>query len=147
MWAYDPKLPKPRYDPQKARGLLRAAGWTFADDGYAHKGGRRLSLVMTYAAGGATAAAVSLQVQAMLKRVGVQVVLKPVDANQLFASWADNGVLSRGNFDLDWSGFFQLADPDNTRTLTCENRPPAGFNDSYFCNAAFEAAERDALAH
>jgi len=49
MWASNPHLQADDFDPQRARTLLRQAGWKPGKDGIAVKAGRRLALDFAYA--------------------------------------------------------------------------------------------------
>ena len=100
---------------------------------------------MVFASGNATSQAAAIQVQSQLRALGVAVALKPVDPNRLFAPYGSGGVLARGDFDLEWSGFFESDDPDDHVLFTCAERPPNGFNFSRLCDSRVDAAERDAL--
>ncbi len=142
LWTHDPSFQGQRFDPALARRLLREAGYAPGSGGTLQKGGKPLALSMVFGTGSATAQAVAVQVQAMLRAVGIAVTLKAFDPNQLFAPYGSNGVLSGGNYDLNWSGFFQTDDPDDATTFVCRNRPPHGFNYARYCNQAFDAAQR-----
>ena len=147
LWAYDRSLKPATYDPDRARALLRAAGWTPGSDGILTKDGRPLSLSFVYGAGGTTAGAVAVQIQSMLHAVGIDLDVRTVQANVLFAPAASGGVLSGGLFDLAWSGFFAPDDPDNSRLYSCATRAPHGYNYSRWCDPAFERWTNVALTH
>ncbi|HTX03269.1 MAG TPA: peptide ABC transporter substrate-binding protein [Candidatus Acidoferrales bacterium] len=143
-WAYDPTVTC-RYDPEEARRILAELGWEPGADGILVRNGRPLGLTMVFAAGATETAAVALQLQAMLKAVGVDTELHTYAGSMLFAPAADGGILESGRFDLDVSAFYSPPDPDDSRLLTCANRAPAGFNVSRYCSPEMDAAQRESL--
>ncbi len=146
LWTHDAAFVGQRYDPARARSLLRAAGYAPGPSGTLQKDGKPLALTLVFGTGNATSAAVAVQVQAMLRALGFAIELKGYDANQMFAPYSENGILSRGTYDLNWSGFFETDDPDDATPFVCRNLPPHGFNYSRHCDPAFDAAEAVATA-
>jgi peptide/nickel transport system substrate-binding protein len=137
-WAYDPALKAAPYDPAGARKLLQSAGWVIGLDGIAAKNGKRLSLVLVYGAGASTAMAVTLQVQAMLRSGGIEVVLKSEQPNVLFAPVSAGGTLRSGSFDLAWNGYLGYNDPDDSRFFSCKALAPNGDNVGRWCISAIK---------
>ncbi|MGH7684491.1 MAG: ABC transporter substrate-binding protein, partial [Vulcanimicrobiaceae bacterium] len=135
-WAYDPTV-RCAYDPGEARRRLAALG--FGPEG------KHLHLELVFASGQEETQAVVIQIQAMLRAVGIDVELHAYDPSMLFALAANGGILSSGKFDLDVSGFINRPDPDDSRLLTCANRAPYGFNESRYCSPEMEAAQRESL--
>ncbi|MDQ2858737.1 MAG: ABC transporter substrate-binding protein, partial [Candidatus Eremiobacteraeota bacterium] len=133
------------YDPLAARALLDRAGWKLRN-GERAKGGRTLAFTLAYPAGNATSAAEVVQMQALLGAVGVGVVAKAFDPNQLFAPAQMGGVLEAGKFELDLSGYAQTDDRDDSALFSCANRAPRGANVSRYCSARFEALTAQAIA-
>jgi peptide/nickel transport system substrate-binding protein len=103
-WAASPDVPVFNYDPEKAKSLLEAAGWT--GDGIRQKDGQPLSFTVTiypdYAAPDLAAG-----MQQFLQQVGIDMQI-----NQLEAANFQTEVYENKNFDmyLDWQGFG--VDPD-----------------------------------
>ncbi|MEO9326475.1 ABC transporter family substrate-binding protein [Gordonia aurantiaca] len=64
------------YDPAKAERLLERAGWVTGDDGIRRKNGRRLSLEMPNTGDDTTGLNLSRALQAILKKVGVDLVVR-----------------------------------------------------------------------
>jgi len=145
-WAFDPAIRCVPYDPAAARKILRELGWEPGPDGTLMKENERLVLTLVYASGASEAEAVVVQVQDMLRRVGIDAEIHAYDASMLFALAANGGILSGGKFDLDVSSFIERPDPDDSRLLTCANRAPAGFNASRYCSPEMEAAQAESLA-
>ncbi len=97
------------FDPDKAKSLLDADGWTAGADGIRAKGGKKLSFNLVWFANAATNQPTLELVQQQLKDIGVAVTLKQSEISQ-FAT-----VLVAGNYDLVW-GNVTRADPDILRT-------------------------------
>jgi len=143
MWAYDRSLQAP-YDPARARALLDAAGWKPSADGIRVQNGSRLSLTYLFASGLPLQAAYAVQIAASLLTIGVDVHLKSLAPNILYAS---NGPGFGGDFDLSYTPFYWLPDPDNTQVFACANVAPHGNNWSRWCNPEFEHWTAIALTH
>ena len=144
LWTHDPKLIGQRYDRAAALALFAHAGWHANAGGALERAGRPLALTMVFVSGNATSQAAAVQVQSQLRAIGIAIALKSVDPNQLFAPYGSGGVLARGAYDLDWSGFFETDDPDDHVLFACAERPPNGFNFARLCDPELDAAERDA---
>lgn len=144
-WAADPTLPVP-YDPDRSRALLRAAGWRPGPDGIRAKNGKSLSVSLTYPSGSGTVDTAVLLVQPMLRAVGIDVTLKPVQPNVLFAPASAGGLLQTGAYELSFTGFFSPDDPDDSRRFLCSARAPNGFNVYRWCDPSYDALARAALA-
>jgi peptide/nickel transport system substrate-binding protein len=145
MWAYEPDVTRYERDPEKAKALLAEAGWKAGADGILTKGGKRLSLVMTYNQGSATSKGVSVQIQAALHAIGVEVEPKAYLGSLLFASYGAGGILQTGKFDLDLSGWIAGVDPDDSSQYLCKFIPPAGNNYTRECSKEMDAAQNEAL--
>lgn len=133
------------YDPSAARASLDRAGWRIVN-GERTKGGRALAFTLVYPAGNVTSAAEVVQIQSMLRALGISVVAKAFDPNQLFAPAQMGGVLEGGKFELDLSGYFQTDDPDDSALFSCANRAPRGANVSRYCSRRFETLTAQAIA-
>jgi peptide/nickel transport system substrate-binding protein len=147
LWAFNPAIHSYPHDPAKARDLLRQAGFTPGPDGIMRKDGEPLILVIVTNNSNATRRAMSLQVQAMLKQVGIQGEIKYYPGDVLFATAADGGVLQLGKFDLSITGWYAGIDPDDSSQFMCQNIPPGGYNYSRYCNPDMQKAQMAALSH
>ncbi|MFF8714538.1 ABC transporter substrate-binding protein [Streptomyces sp. NPDC015184] len=102
-----------KHDPARAGALLDGLGWTGRDsDGYRTKDGRRFRLTLLYvpAYTKPERRTFDTAVQDALKKVGVELVLKPLDAGGY------TPVRDRGDYDViafAWGG----SDPDLLRTV------------------------------
>ncbi len=146
MWAYAKDVTRYPHDIAKAKALLAAAGYTPGADGDVAKGGRKLALQMVTNSTNATRRAAVVQVQSMLKAVGIDVEVKTYLGSMLFATMGQNGILQNGKFDLSWTAWVAGIDPDQSSIYTCSAQPPNGNNETHYCNPAMDAAENDALA-
>ncbi|OFJ51932.1 ABC transporter substrate-binding protein [Mycolicibacterium grossiae] len=82
------------HDPAKANQLLDAAGWTQRDgDGYRTKDGKQLAATVVYSSdpGDTPPADLTLyqDVQAAVKEIGFNLVLKPLPQDQYYAAFTD----------------------------------------------------------
>jgi peptide/nickel transport system substrate-binding protein len=89
------------YDPHKARALLAEAGWKDTNgDGWLDKGGETLSLELVFPAKhyGQGFDEMTPAVAEMLKEVGIQVTLKPVDFGTMLQTGTKGTLPSNGGF-------------------------------------------------
>lgn len=98
------------FDAAKAKSLLDEAGWKAGGDGMIRaKGGKKLSLAISWFPNAATNQPALELVQQQLKAVGIDVTLKQGQVSQ-FAT-----TLQGGDYDLVW-GNVTRADPDILRS-------------------------------
>ncbi len=144
-WAHAAGLPSYAYDPTAAAALLGQAGWLPGPDGIRVKSGKRLTLNLTTIAKDATRVGTVLMIQDQLRAVGIAAEVKNYPAELVYGTAADGGVLMGGRYDLGEIGQNTGIDPDDSTLFMCDQIPPAGVNESFWCDAAFDAAERAAL--
>jgi len=147
MWAYDPNVPVYTFDPGKAEQLLDQAGWRMAPDGYRRRGGKTLSLVISYVNASSQGRTVGVLLQSWLKRIGIRSEIKVYPLSVYFAPYGMGGILPTGKYDLSLSGWVAGVDPDNSSQFLCSTRPPVGYNYTRFCDAAMDAAQHEALTN
>jgi len=145
MWAHATGISRYPYDVGKARDLLKAAGWVPGPDGDVVKNGQKMTLTMVYNVTNATRRAAVVQVQSMLKAVGIDMQIKAYQGALLFATKGQGGIMQNGRFDLGWTGWVAGVDPDQASLYVCSARPPDGNNTSFYCNPELDAAEEVAL--
>jgi len=138
MWAFNPRVRSVPYDPARARALLAKAGWT---------PDKPLHLVMVTNNSNATRRRESVEIQAMLRRVGIDMEVKYYPGDMLYAPAGMGGILQLGRFDLTDSGWYAGIDPDDSTQLTCQNFPPSGYNYSRYCSPQMQALQQTALTH
>lgn len=147
MWAYDPSVRSYPYDLNKARGLLTQAGYTPGPGGVMQKDGQALSVLMVSDNANATYHQLMLQIQAQLRRIGVQAQIKLFPGAQLYAPAGEGGILQNGHFDFVVDGWYSGIDPDDSAQFMCRNVPPGGYNYPRYCSLEMDAAETMALTH
>jgi peptide/nickel transport system substrate-binding protein len=136
LWAYDRGLQPTPYDPAQAKRLLAAAGY-----GPSH----RLSLDLYFEQSSALNKTLSVQIQSLLAALGIDVRVHPQLSSLIYGGYGANGTLARGRYDIALYNWIAGIDPDDSAQFTCANIPPAGYNQSYFCNPAMDSAQRVAL--
>jgi ABC-type transport system substrate-binding protein len=136
LWAYDGALRATPYDPLAAKRLLAAAGYGPE---------RRLPLDLYFEQSSAINKILSVQLQSLLQPLGVDLTLHPQQSSIYYGSYAQNGTLERGHYDLGLNTWISGLDPDDSSQFTCDNIPPNGVNPTFFCNAEMDAAQTIAL--
>jgi peptide/nickel transport system substrate-binding protein len=134
------------YDPAASRALLDAAGWKPGPDGIRARNGKRLSVVMADYAGSTSVQTLDVQVQSMLKAVGIEGQIKDFAAATFFAPASAGGPLASGNYDLALFAWIAGTDLDNSTLFACASRSPNGRNFENYCSQQMEALQREALA-
>jgi peptide/nickel transport system substrate-binding protein len=147
MWAFNPHVRSLPHDPAKARDLLRKSGWLPGPDGIVRKNGDPLVLVMVTNNSNVTRKQMVVQIQQMLKQVGIDAEVKYYPGDLLFAPAGMGGILQLGKFDLSVAGWYSGIDPDDSSQFLCQDFPPGGYNYSRYCNKDMEAAQNAALTH
>jgi len=136
LWAYDPNLKNLPYAPDAARQDLAKLGYTVA---------KPLVLDFVYEQSQALTRALVVQVQEALHNANVEVHPRAQLSSVIYGGYGANGTLARGHYDMSFGGWVAGIDPDDSSQFTCANIPPGGFNWSYFCDPAMDAAQRIAL--
>ena len=147
MWAFNPSVRLYPHDPAMARRLLGEAGWSPGPDGIMRKDGQRLTLVMVSNNSNVTRRRLSVEIQAMLKEVGIDSEIKYYPGDVLFAPAGMGGILQLGKFDLSVAGWYAGIDPEDSTQLMCENFPPGGYNYSRYCSRQMQRLQDIALTH
>ncbi|HYK54778.1 MAG TPA: peptide ABC transporter substrate-binding protein [Candidatus Eremiobacteraceae bacterium] len=144
-WAYDKgKQPKP--DPARARELLRSAGWLPGPGNTLRKGGQTLAFDLSTASDSPGAKAIEAQLQQELRGVGIETTTKDYPSGQLLAPYGTGGIVFSGKYDAALFSWTAGADPDDSAEYLCDQTPPKGQNDMYWCDDKLDAAERGALS-
>lgn len=142
---YEPDVMIYHPDVARAKALMRAAGYTYGPDGSALKNGRPLSLQLSYNVENATRRAIAIQVQAMLKAIGIDAPLKSYPANLMFATFGQGGILTNAKYDLNISGWTAGFDPDDYTLYGCDQFPPNGSNYTRYCSPEMQRLQAVAL--
>jgi peptide/nickel transport system substrate-binding protein len=145
-WAYEPRVERYPYDPARSRALFADAGWKPGPDGVLRKDGKPFAFAITAVSGAPTSVAIEEALIGQLRAVGAAASMKNVTGDRLFAPFEDGGVLYHGDYDAALFAWVAGVDPDDSSEYMCDEIPPAGQNDVYWCDDALDAAERGALS-
>lgn len=101
-WAAPKDLEPYPFDPKKAAQLLEEAGWKMGSDGYRHKDGKVLELVISTTAKNPWREQSEKIFQDMYKSVGIKLTIRNVDAATFFGSLLKSGKpgTEQGGWDL-----------------------------------------------
>jgi peptide/nickel transport system substrate-binding protein len=138
-WAA-PHVPLYPYDPAHAKALLAQAGWLPGPDGIRVRDGERLHLAISTGTNKQANFNAEVQMQQMLKPIGVELEAKNYPTSLLFAQ---NGPLYTGRYDLSWSVDTGGPDPDNEGNWASDAVPPHGANTSFLRDATISDDARD----
>ncbi len=130
---YNAHVPAYEFDPEKARRLLDAAGWTPAADGVRQRDGERFSLAMLNRAGSTDRILVAQVIQSQLKAIGIEVTFETLES----AAWTQRW--RRGNWEAIVSAWFLPADPGITGLYACKGAN----NMAGFCEPALDQVLED----
>jgi peptide/nickel transport system substrate-binding protein len=144
-WAFPTDLPNYDNDPAAARTLLDQAGWVPGADGVRVKDGKRLELQLSYLSGNVMGTTMAAIAQQKLRDVGILLTQKVYPASLYFASAQGGGILNAGKFQMAYFGWVSGVDPDNSSLYACDQFPPAGQNNLFWCDKKLDDAEKDAL--
>jgi len=144
-WAYD-KGKEPKPDPAHARVLLKSAGWRPAPGNTLRKGSRTLAFALSTASDSPTAKAIESQLQQELRAIGIETTIKDYPSERLLGPYGAGGVVFTGKYDAALFSWTAGADPDDSAEYMCDQIPPKGQNDMYWCDDKLDAAERGALS-
>jgi peptide/nickel transport system substrate-binding protein len=140
------------YNPGLAAALLDEAGWVITDPndkirhcqgcGTAKDGTPLILKSYTYVEFGDQLDTAHRLIKGMLAEVGIELQREAVEGDQLWGTWADNGLELRGNFDLDlWDDGYYGVDPTiyltdyfDSRAIPTRDNPLAGLNVSRYRN-------------
>jgi peptide/nickel transport system substrate-binding protein len=134
------------YDPAASRALLDAAGWKPGPDGIRVRDGKRLAFIMADYTGSPSVQNMDVQVQSLLRAVGIEGQIKDYAAATFFAPASAGGPLASGNYDLAFYGWQAGTDLDNSVLFACGSRAPHGRNYENYCSPEMEALQREALS-
>ena len=120
--------PAPAFDSRQAAQLLDSDGWVVGPDGVRVKAGRRLSFSLTTALGDPLRLAVRDRLIADWRRIGVQVLPSDAHPSQLFAGYAEGGLLEHGSFEAGLWTWSIGPDPDGVYALEHSSEIPTDRN-------------------
>ncbi len=144
---WDPNLPLVPFDLAKANQTLDAAGWKRGADGIRSKNGVRLSLEFITNSGNPGADQQIEMIRTWWKQIGAEIVVKHYLSALIFASYADHGVLLRGNWDAIYFAWGVGATGDLSTLYACDEMPPNGQNVLHWCDPVADKAMHDLYTH
>ncbi len=107
-WYYNPHVRRYPYDPERARELLKEAGWVDRDgDGWLDKDGRRFSFTIITNQGNSLRANTAQIIQYRLKQVGIEVKIRPIEWTAFI-----NDFIDKRRFEAVILGWTLGQDPD-----------------------------------
>ena len=145
VWAFNPNMHQPPYNPAQAERLLDESGWRKGPSGYRSKDGRPLALTFVYITARDPDARYAPIFQDAMKQIGVAVNLKSYEYSLFYAQKEQGGILSGGHYDMAIAGWVWGVDPDDSTLWMCDQVPPQGYNVSRMCDPRVDAQERAAL--
>jgi peptide/nickel transport system substrate-binding protein len=125
-WAYNDRITRYAFDPEKARALLDEAGWKAGADGIRVRDGKRLAFTLITQAGYAIRESMAQAIERQLRDVGVDVKVELQDGTAISAIWFE------GRFDAMLHWWQMPSDPELTTFFAADRTPPAGRNINYF---------------
>jgi peptide/nickel transport system substrate-binding protein len=144
---WDPNIGFTAFNIDKAKQTLDAAGWKPGPDGIRQKNGVKLSLEFATSTGTPDADQLIEMIRQWWKQAGVDIVVKHYPAPLLFAPYADNGVVYRGNWDVIYFSWSNDPLGDMSFVYACDQIPPNGQNDVRWCNPVADKAMHDLYTH
>lgn len=138
--AFDKSIPTDPFDLAQAAKLLDEAGWKPGPDGIRTKNGHALNLTFATSVGTPDTDSMIELIRANWQKIGVALNVRRYPSPTFFATFADNGIVYGGKWDVitfQWGG-----DPigDLSNLYACDQIPPHGQNDSRYCNVAVTEA-------
>jgi len=121
-WAYNPKIKGfHKYDPEKAKKLLDAAGWKAGPDGIRVKDGKRLSFENACTAGNKQREQIQQLLQQQWRQIGVEMKINNKPAAVLFGDF-----YRMSKFETIINGIGMGADPEHSFRLHSKYIPAKG---------------------
>jgi len=144
QWSYTDDVMKYPPDPKKARALLERAGYAPGPDGIMRKNGQPLTLGLSYNVENKTRQLVAVEVQSMLRAVGIDAQIKTFPRTCYSRPTDQGGILTNGKYDLNISGWIAGQDPDDHSEFSSDEDPRTGAPGRRQPTPATRSAEMDA---
>jgi peptide/nickel transport system substrate-binding protein len=136
MWAFDPRVKSLPHDPAAARATITKTGSTPA---------KPLALDLVYEESTIMNRALVVQLQSELAPIGIDLHPRAQLSSTIYGGYGAGGTLARGRYDIAVYPWTAGIDPDDSAQFVCANRPPNGYNESFYCSPAMDAAQARAL--
>lgn len=128
-WAYNQNVHPIPYNPQGAAALLASAGWVDSNkDGVLDRDGKPFAFELLIAAGSAVSSDQSQIYQDALKRIGVQMTIRPAEGAAFFER------ILKGDYQAAFLAWTVDPDPDPYPLFHSTQLPPAGLNIVHYAN-------------
>jgi peptide/nickel transport system substrate-binding protein len=144
---YDANIPLVPFDIAQANKLLDADGWTRGADGVREKNGVKLDLTFVLPIGSQNVEDQVEFIRSTWKQIGVAINLRKYSAPQIFAPYADGGIIYTGKFDAILFNWFDDPIGDFSFLYGCDQIPPNGQNDLRWCDPKADAAVHALFSH
>lgn len=133
-WAYNPAVANLYpFDPEKAKALLKQAGWVAGSDGILAKGGQKLAFTSIFSSNSTAVSQIMTIAQQEWKAIGVDCTLKPMDFDALL-----DVINKTRQFDTATLGWSLGLDPDQT-SIWSSAQIKSGFNFISYNNPDIDA--------
>lgn len=134
-WAYNKEIKPTLYDPEKARSLLKEAGWTDHDgDGWIDKGGEVFEFTVLVNQGNAERIRAAEMIQGYLKGVGIKMKIRVLEWSALINEFVD-----KKRFEAVLMGWSLSRDPDCYDVWHSSKTREGEFNFISYANAEADA--------
>lgn len=133
-WAYNPKVPAPTFDPQKAKALLADAGWTPDRSGRLMKNGIPFEFTLMTNQGNKVRELCAQVIQQQLAKVGITVHIRIIEWSTFIREYLD-----KKNFQAVVMGWQLGRDPDNYAMWHSSQQKEGQYN---FCSYSNPRVDR-----
>jgi peptide/nickel transport system substrate-binding protein len=129
------------FDPDKAKALLKEAGWEDTNgDGIVDKNGKKFSFECLYTEGVTTYQQQLPYMQQAWKAIGIEMI----PASVPFPTLSDK--TNSGDFQMVVWGFSWDTTADQGSMFGCDQAPPVGFNVMHYCDKKFDELQPQQIA-
>lgn len=129
-WAYNPSIHPIGYNPQGAAALLASAGWVDSNkDGVLDRDGKPFTFELLIPAGSNVSSDQSQVYQDALKRIGVQMTIRPAEGAAFFER------ILESDYQAAFMAWTVDPDPDPYGLFHSSQLPPGGLNVVHYKNA------------
>jgi peptide/nickel transport system substrate-binding protein len=108
-WAYNNDVKPAGFDPERAKGLMKEAGWRDANgDGLVEKDGKPFEFTVLINQGNAERLRTAEMIQGYLKAIGVNMKIRVLEWSSMISEF-----INKRRFEAVLMGWFLSRDPDN----------------------------------